>query len=316
MDKKSLSVFFRGGYGASYLDYPLFPDSPVSTYESFLLRAGGQDLLRSYMRDELITSMAAEFTDVAVQKYRPAILYLNGEYWGLYYIREKISEHYVAANYCVSPDSVTLTERNGSHCESYQELVRYAVSHDLSKQEHYDHISTLMDIPQYMDYIIAQIYIGNSDNSNVRFFTYKGGKWTWILYDTDLGMRSLRYNSVAEHLNPGGTAAGDYISTELLNALLENPDFEEAFLTRMAWQLNNVWTEANIHARIDAFVATIDADMPRTCARWGHMTYEQWQKYVQDLRSFASKRTPLLLNYIQNYFSLSDRKMQQYGFPT
>ena len=316
MDKKSLSVFFRGGYGASYLDYPLFADSPVSTYEAFILRAGGQDQLRAYMRDELITATAAEFTDIAVQKYRPVILYLNGEYWGMYYIREKISEHYVAANYQVSADTVTLTERNGSHCDSYQALVQYAISHNLSKQEHYDYVCSLMDVEQYIDYIIAQIYIGNSDNSNVRFFTYEGGKWTWILYDTDLGMRSLYYNSVAEHLNPGGTAAGDYISTALLNALLQNDDFEDAFLRRMAWQLNNVWTEENLQQRIDAIVAAIDADMPKTCTRWSTMTYQEWQRYVQDLRGFATRRIPLLLNYIQDYFSLSRKEMQQYGFQT
>ncbi len=309
-----MSVFFRGIYGTATLDYPLFEDAQIDTYESFILRSGGQDLHRAYIRDEMISSLAAEYTDVAVQKYRPVVLYLNGEYWGLYYIREKISEHFIAAHYHVPASTVTLTERNGNHCDSYQALVQYATTHDLSKQEHYDHVAALMDIPQYMDYIISQICVGNSDNSNVRFFTYEGGKWRWILYDIDHGMRNANFNSVFEHLNPRGTASGDYISTALINALLENKDFRDDFLRRMAWHLNTVWTEKNIHEKIDLFVSLIEGDMRKNCARWDYLTYEQWQGRLQDLRKYATVRKSYLVTYVQQYFDLSDREMRQYGF--
>ena len=268
------------------------------------------------MRDEMITSLAAEYTDIAVQKYRPVVLYINGKYWGLHYIREKISEHYVAANYNVPADTVILTERNGNHCKEYTAMVQYATTYNLALQEHYDHIASLMDIDEYIDYIIAQIYIGNSDNSNVRFFTYEGGKWTWILYDTDLGMYTARYNSVAEHLNPAGTAAGDYISTKLLNALLKNDTFKDKFLRRLAWQLNTVWTEENLHARIDAFIAEIGPDMQKNCDRWEEISYDTWMKYIRYLRNFVNSRHALLLNYIQDYFDLSKQEMREYGFET
>ena len=312
--KKSLSVLFRGSYGASLLDYRLFGDEGLDTYESFILRAGGQDFPRANMRDEMITSLAAAYTDIAVQKYRPVVLYLNGEYWGLYYIREKISEHYVAGNYNTPAESVLLTERNGNHCDEYVALVQYATTHDISKQEHYEYISERMDIDEYIDYIIAQIYIGNSDNSNVRFFTYNGGKWTWILYDTDLGMYTASYNSVAEHLNPAGTAAGDYISTALINSLLENDTFKDKFLQRMAWQLNTIWTEENLHNQIDAFIAKIEPDMQKNCDRWEEISYDSWMKYIQYLRNFVNRRHALLLDYIQDYFRLSKAEMRQYGF--
>jgi hypothetical protein len=298
----------------SILEYPLFEDDGADSYEAFVLRAGGQDSFRARIRDELITSMAAEYTDIAVQKYRPVVLYINGEYWGLHYIREKVSEHYVAANYNVSAEEATVTERNGSGCKSYQALVTYARTHDLSDPECYAYIGTLMDTPQYTDYIIAQICIGNYDNSNVRFFTYEGGKWQWILYDTDLGLLHTDYDSVSEHLNPGGTGASNYISTAIITALLKNPDYREMFLQRMAWQINTIWTEENIRIHAQAIIDRIAQDMEKDFARW-HSCQESWTKHLSKLYDFSQHRNDYLLPYIRDFFDLSKSEMQQYGFP-
>ncbi len=311
--KKSLALHFRAKYGASELEYPLFGQEGVSTYEAFVLRAGGQDSFRARIRDELITSLAAEYTDIAVQKYRPAVLYINGEYYGLHFIREKINEHFIAANYHVRAEDVTLARGSGSDCDAYEALEEYAATHDLTKQEYYDALAEMMDIEQYMDYIIAQICIGNDDNSNVRFFTTKGGKWRWILYDTDLSLYNPDYNSVQQHLNPYGTGAADYLSTVIINALLKNQDFKEAFLRRLAWQMDNIWTPENLHSRIDAMVAQIAPDMPKDMARW-YDTQAHWDRYLGILRNYVDHRYEMLIPQVQTYFHLTDAQMREYGF--
>lgn len=313
-DKKSFSVMFRDIYGDSQLDYPLFGDEGLDSYEAFNIRSGGQDFYRTKMRDELISDLAMEYTDITAQKNRPVNLYLNGEYWGIYYIREKINEHFIAGNENVPADTVTLTEGNGSSSWEYKALINYATTHDLRKQEYYDHVCSLVDIQQYMDYLIAEIWIGNTDNDNIRFYTYTGGKWRWILYDTDLSMISSGFDSVAAHLNPNGTGASDWVSTKLINALLKNEDFKEAFIRRMAWQMNNVWTPENVNAKIDEYVAAIQPDMQRECERWPEQSYSSWEKYVTYLRSFAEKRNDKLTVFIQSYFKLSTAKMREYGF--
>lgn len=307
-------MFFRGTYGISRLDYPLFGEAGVDTYEAFVLRAGGQDYQRTKMRDELLTSLVAEYTDVAVQKFRPVILYLNGEYWGIYFIREKINEHYVAANYNADADTVTIAEGNGSSCKEYRELVQYATSHKLSKQEYFEHISTLMDVQEYMDYIIAEICMGNYDNDNIKFFTYGGGKWTWVLYDTDLSMNSAKFNTVAEHLNPNGTGASDWVSTALINALLKNDGFKEEFLKRMAWQINTIWSKETLDAKIDEMVRMLAPDMQKECQRWTVINYSTWERYVSKLRSVSEQRAEYLTDFVRNYFALSTDEMRQYGF--
>lgn len=310
---KAFSCFFRDAYGASELHYPIYGEDGLDTYESFVLRASGQDVFTTRMRDVLITSLAGEATNIPVQKYRPVVLYLNGEFWGVYYIREKISENYVAGNYNVSSDTVILTEKDGLDCPEYMELYNYAITHNLADAAHYSHISEMMDIDEYIDYIVAQMCIGNPDNGNAKFFKYDGGKWTWILYDTDLAFHNVAYSSVTEHLSLAGTGVVDSTSTRLINALLQNSEFKDKFLSRMSWQLNNIWTSENILGRIEELDTLIAEDLKKDYARWNH-NYQKRAEFVESLRMFARDRRDIMINYIKVYFCLTEEQLKSYGF--
>lgn len=310
---KAFSCLFRDAYGAPELHYPLFGEEGLDTYEAFILRASGQDVFTTRMRDVLITSLVGEATNVPVQKYRPVVVYLNGEFWGVYYIREKISEHYVAGNYQVNADAVVLTEKNGFDCPEYMELYNYVLQHDMTNPEAYAYVCNLMDVDEYINYIVSQICIGNSDNGNAKFFTYDGGKWTWILFDTDLSFYDYTYPSLAEHLNPAGTGSVDEISTRLINSLMLNDSFRDQFLRTLAWQLNNIWTEEIITARINELESLIAHDLERDFVRWGYHP-GHWQTHMANLRRFAENRRTFMITSAKDFFHLSDEQMQYYGF--
>ena len=311
---KSFSVYFRSVYGASSLDYPLFGEEGLDSYECFILRSSGQDLLGARMRDVLATSLISEYTNIAVQKYRPVVVYINGRFWGVYYIREKINENYIAGNYNTTPDQVDLTVADGLSSADYSSLIQYVRSHDLSKQEHYDYVCSQMDVVNYMDYIIGEIWIANGDNGNIKFFRIPGMKWTWIMYDTDWGFTGPSIDTVSEHLNPWGTGSGDAFSTSLINGLFENDGFREEFLRRFAWQMNTIWTEENILARVDELVALLEHDLVKDYQRWNR-SYNDWLNDVEQVRTFARERHSKVVVYIQNYFHLTDAQMREYGFP-
>lgn len=310
---KAFSCLFRDAYGVPELNYPLFGEEGLDTYESFILRASGQDVFTTRMRDVLMTSLVGEATNVPVQKYRPVVVYLNGAFWGVYYIREKISEHYVAGNYQVNADTVVLTEKNGFACEEYMELYNYVLKHDMTDPEVYAYVCSLMDIDEYINYMVAQICIANTDNANVKFFTYPGGKWTWIFFDTDLGFYNPSHPTLAEHMNPAGTGSVDEISTRLINSLMCNSDFKDQFLRTMAWQLNNIWTEENITNRIDELEALIAHDLTRDFVRWGYYP-SQWQTHMDNLRFFAENRRASMITAVKSFFHLTDEQMHDYGF--
>lgn len=310
---KGFAIAFRDSYGKGCLDYPLFGEDGLQQFESFVLRASGQDVFKSRMRDVLMTSLVGEYTTVAVQDYKPVVLYINGEFWGVYYIREKARESYVAGHYNVDQKDVLLTGANGVDTPEYMDVLYYAHEQDLSQPEHYEYVTSRVDIENYMDYIIAEIYIANPDNGNIRYFKTANGKWTWIMYDTDYGFSSAGQNTLYEHLNPAGTGSGDNFSTKMINGLLKNPGFKEQFIRRIAWQINTIWTEENVNARIDELESAIAHDMIRDCAK-REKNYSHWQSYVASLRTFAPARNEQLPKLVQQYFNLTDAQMREYGF--
>lgn len=310
---KSLALAFRDVYGMGALDYKVFGDEGLSRYEALILRCSGQDVRQARMRDALITSLVADYTDVAVQKYRPVVVYLNGEFWGVYYIRERANENYVAGNFNTNVQDVTLAEANGNTSTAYKELISYVKTHDLSVKENYDYVCSQINAEEYMDYIIAQMYIGNTDNGNIKFFKTPEHKWTWILYDTDYSLLNANYNAVKDHLNPAGTGHANGISNVLIRSLLENAEFKDAFIRRMAWQFNNIWTEEVIFARVAEFEAMIGQDMVKDCARW-NLSYSGWQSHVEGIRAFVRQRNINFPQYVQRQFELSAAQMREYGF--
>lgn len=312
--KKSFAVFFRSSYGAGELNYQLFDDDDLAVYESFVLRNTGQDWRHSGMKDAMLTSIASDLLDIDVQNCRPVVVYLNGEYWGIYFIREKLNQNYVAGHYNVEASQAQVTFANGTRNTDYQSLLSYAKNNDLSVQANYEHICTLMDVENYIDYIVTEIIIANTDNGNIRFFTYEGGKWRWIMYDVDQSFRSSNNDTVFEHLNPEGTGSDNRFSTALINSLLKNPEFKQKFIAEFSYQLENVWTPEIVNSYIDDFSSILSNDIQRDRDLYGHGSYAEWESSVKALRSFIEKREQYVVKYVKTYFDLTDEEMLSYGF--
>lgn len=311
-DKKSFACMFRDRYGASSLRYPLFGEDNLSEFQAFVLRTGGQDSIKGRIRDELITSLVAEYTDVPVQAYRPVTLYLNGKFWGVYFVREKVNENFIAGHYNVRPEEVTMQYGNGNDPD-YRALVRYVNTHDMRIQEYYDYVAERMDIDEFIDYHAAQMWTGNVDMGNIKYYRIGEGKWRWILYDTDLALTVANYDSVSEQLNPAGTGSDDLFSTELIVGLMKNPGFRDQFLRRMAWQAENIWNAEQLLERIDYLENLVRPDMERDIARWGE-SLRFWNDKLSYFRYVVRNRGQCMYNYIKSYFNLTDRQMQDYGF--
>ena len=310
--QKSLAVFFRGSYGYPQLDYELFGPEGLDSYESFVIRSTGQDCYYAHMRDALTTTMFRELLGTAfTQKCRPVVLYINGEYWGVYFFREKINEHYIAGNCNVPEDSVTILMQTGWASKSYLDLLTWAQNHDMSVQENFDYLASRINIESYEDYLITEMWSGNFDIGNVRYFStpgYMDGKWTWILYDIDWSMYFLHRNSIVELMT------GNVVySPTLIKCLLKNPDYKEHFFKKFAWMLDEVWNEENINKYLNEFYAKLQPEMQRECDRW-NWSYSWWESEVDWIRTFANERHSQLYGFIKSYWGFSDAQMQEYGF--
>ena len=311
-EKKSFACMFRKAYGQSKLEYPVFGEDSLPYYNNLVLRAGGQETSYSRFKDEMITSFAGEYLGLPVQDYRPVALYLNGEYWGVYFIREKINEHYVAGHFGVDADTVELAHWDGADSARFTALKKFAQKNDLTVQENYDYVMSRIDVENYTDFMITQIWISNRDPGNVKFFTAPGYPWTWILFDTDLAFIRAHENTLPTLMNNN---LGFEITTRTFAVrMLRNPEYRDYFLRRMAWQMREVWTEENLIPHIDEFYEMLRQDMKKDCKRW-NTSYTGWEYQVELLRDFARDRNKYLLEHVQKRYELTDEQMIEYGFP-
>lgn len=317
--QKSFNLFARNIYGYNEFKYPFFPDfypeKPLAN-KAITLRTSGQDWRYTKIRDIFMTSLLKD-TGLDYQAHRQAVLYINGEYWGIYSIRERINEHFLHYNHGVDPDRVDLLQgngwvRSGSNTD-YFDMLNYARRNNLADPEHYAHMKTRMDVTNYIDYWVAQIYFAHLDSANIRFWREQSpeGKWRWITFDLDWAFWSTNYthNTIRFVTNPVGTGYARALNTDLINNLLDNPDFRDKFIERLAYHLNHTFETSKVLDCINHLAGNIESEMPRHLERWGG-TMEYWNNQVDILRTFAENRHRYLLPHIKDYFNLSNQEMK------
>ena len=311
--KQTFQLRFRSEYGASKLEYPVFEDRDIQEYDSLLLKGGSEDFYFAMMRDEICTGIASE-TTLYTQAMRPVVLYLGGQYWGVYYLRERFSDEYLASHMGVSSESVDIVYSTAaySQCgdnEAFRAIREYAVSHDLKNDDYYQYVAERVDIVSLMDWYICRSYVGDNDIDNIRRCrsSEADNKWHWMYFDVDYGFKWVDLDPIKAIFDRGGA------DNTLIRAILRNPEAKDLFLTRYAQLMGTVLNEEYIVSYIDSVVAQIDSEMPKDRERWS-TTYEKWQEEVQKLRDYVKdgKRTRTVLNSLQNYFYLTDEQMEHY----
>ncbi len=311
--KQNFQLRFRSEYGVGTLNYPLFESREYMEYNSLLLKGGSEDWANALLRDELATAIVDGTTALYAQAVKPVVLYLGGEYWGIYYLRERFSDDYVATRFDVSENSVDLLYSSGGYSQSgsaadFTALKNYVKSHDMTSDEAYAYLTERIDAQSLMDWYICRSYFGDRDVANIRRFrsSESDGKWRWMFFDLDWSFY-ISENPVSWFLNNSG---GDHA---LINALLKNPKGKDSFLKRYGELMNTVLNETYVNTTLDSFVSAIQSEIPKDRQRWGR-TEAQWKTNVEKIRNYVKdgKRNAAVKNDLQSYFSLSDAEMNSY----
>jgi hypothetical protein len=318
-DQKSLAVNFRDVYGASEINYQLFPNINIDKFQEFILRNGGQDWEKTLMRDGMTLSLM-EDTELDILAYRPAVLFINGEYWGIQNIREKINENYIAAHHPgIDPNNIDVLQLDGwdpiaGDPNSYFEMIDYIETHNFTNQANYDYIKTQMEIDNFVKYEVAEIYFANTDwpGSNIKYWQPRtpDGIWQWILSDTDFGFglyddNAYQHNTLEFATEPNGPPwPNPPWSTLILRKLLPNQEFKYEFINQFADYSNSLFIADTVTARINKFKSAIEDEIPFHKTRWNQSPSE-WNGFVDDLIFFAQNRLEPLRNFYVDYFNLS-----------
>ncbi|MFV1885356.1 MAG: CotH kinase family protein [Balneola sp.] len=318
--QKSLSIFFRGSYGSSELNYKLFEEKDIDSFQAIVLRNSGNDMTsqgHSMLRDGLMTTLAKGNTELDVQAFRPSVLYLNGQYWGIHNIREKINEHFIESNSNADSDEIDLLEGNSlpiyGDATNYDELLALLASTDMSDPEEYQLVEDRIDIENYIDYVTSEIYYANTDwpGNNVKYWRDRrvNGKWRWVLYDTDFGF-GLSYGGQTWHntlefaLDPNGPVwPNPPWSTYFFRRMTSSPVFVTKFVNRMADLMNTSFQHNHVHHVIDSLSSKIESEIPGQLWKWGG-SVEGWEGQLDVLKSFATNRPAAIESYIMSRFGV------------
>jgi len=321
--QKSLAIFTRNRYGDDAINYQIFPDKPIAKFQSIVLRNSGQDWGRTFFRDALMHDLVKDL-DLDVQAYRPSVVFLNGQFWGIHNIREKMSEHYLASNRGIDPENIDFIERDtmvikGS-TDQYRRLLDFVSNHDMRLPSSYEYVKTLMDVENFNDYMLSVMFYANSDWpwNNVKCWRPRTphGKWRWLLYDLDYGFHG-------GHLGPDANMFQEIRSqkngtTLLFFKLLENAEHRKQFVNQFADRLNSIFETARVIEVIDRFKTGIEPEMPKHIARWRGSfvgpwwlgksidSMEEWYGHIQVLIHFARLRPDYVRQHIINEFKLWD----------
>ena len=310
--KKSMGVSFRGCYGDDMLDYDIF-GSDVTEFSSLSIRAG-QDYPLAIIRNELFQELCLEMGDnVPTQNSKYCILYLNGSYYGIYCLKEDFSKQYYASHKGVNKSDVTMLKSPVAlNSEVYQEVFQFCRDNDMSLDENYDHICSVLDIDNVVDWFLIEGYTANSDvNGNMRYFKLNdGGKWQIAFYDLD-----WTFNYASNCFTNITDSNREVQVSQLINRLLTNARFREQLLSRYSELVSTTLSNEHVLAKIDELQALLEPEVPRERDQWGS-DVDGWHYRLDELRSFITNND--YANYSANKLcsllgASAEQKMQYFG---
>ena len=295
-DKKSFRLYFRREYGPPELEYPLFGAEPGQMYDRLVLRSGNDDtwLVNKnkavYVRDQLVRDLHGVMGQVAVRG-RWVALYLNGEYWGLYNLTERIDDIFLATHFAYDDWDIA---RRSRQYEAWDEFVDWITITDLSDGSQYEQAMQQLDIENFTSFIILHLWAGSTD------WRFDNSYAARMHYGPDVRWRLFVWNAEwAFGLNQGVDAPQDIAFNQvvidggapspfipILSSLMANPQYQAHFTAQVERHLAGALATESVRDRLASLAAELRPAIAAEAARWlpdrePAVMVEQWEATLQ-----------------------------------
>ena len=356
---KSLRIYIKGSNNQdaglqSDLNYDIFGGEAkdtwgqaITSFSRLMLRNGGNDCGMTYIRDAFMQSTAAGL-NVDYMESASTLVFINGEFWGVYNLRERYSPEYVESHYGVDKDNVAIIENNyeqlvtnGNISADYvlsageegdeipfNEMVEYMRTHDLSVQSNYEYVASLMDMDSFIDMWVVRLYYVAIDwpQNNVKVWRNKNPddpsgfdtKWHFVLLDLDMGLTF--YDSTSEYDSLMGAIGDGSVCGTMMGALLRNAGFKQQFIERYYSVVMNHLTPERLNVLFDELYEERDPLVALQVGRWSNSSYEhmrgdfsesKWWEECELIRSFINNRSHYAVEQLLDYFRVSEKGLTQ-----
>jgi len=312
--QKGLRLYARYLYGRNTFDYKLFETKNIESFKRLVLKPFYASWSMSGFEDYMTNLMTLN-TEIDAIASKPVVVYINGEYWGVYYLQERIDENFLSENYSINPDSVDIIENwhgliNHGCNESFFELYNFIDSTDLSIAENYEIIENWIDIDNFIDYQIFEIYTANFDwpANNMKCWreVNDDAKWRWIFYDGDAALILYDFEGFEHALS----TSNDYWptnahSTLFLRKLLHNNNFNNRFFNRMEYLINNYFNYSTNYPILNKAVNDIYIEINNQINRFNFPTsFWEWEFAVNKIDSFIQLRSCIMQQQVYDRFQI------------
>lgn len=316
--QKGMRFYARDEYGfENNMQDQLFTTTPRDEFDVIILKAAGSDnypghnnLPSAHIRDAFTQTLANKYhLNVDCRSYRPVIIYINGQYWGLYELRERVDSDYTDYYYDQPKGKVDMLafwgglQLDEGSDTAWVALYNYMMNNNLAVQANYDYVTQRFDPLSLIDYFVLNTYTVNSDWLNWNTAWWRGTKdqgvrWRYHLWDMDntfnlgqnyTGLPSTNFDNDPCSVEDLFQNDPDIPHTGMLNKMMENDGFRQLYINRYADLINTAFNCDSMIAHLDSLIALLAPEMPGHTTRWGG-TVSGWQQHVQFIRDQINGR--------------------------
>lgn len=281
--QKSFNIYARKDYGAATISYDFYEGEnrseltgkKIKEYDGITLRNGGNDNSYAFFRDSINQQLVSNRA-FATQATEECIVFLDGEYWGIYQITEKVNDDYISSHYGIKKRDVAiiknseLEEGTDADLRDFEQLYETFANADMSIEKNYNDFCELVDIQSYIDYFCAQIYWCNVDwpNNNYAMWRsnaidpenpYADGKWRMFMFDTEYSTGLYGQNTTQANSDMFSFIRQNQYDSDINNLfinLLENDSFKEQFCLTFMDIANDNFSTDKTTSLIDYYKTT------------------------------------------------------------
>lgn len=322
--EKSMRLHARKRYGPDEVEVfgafqrPFLPKQVV-------LRSSSNDRREALMRDA-VAQRVVDGMHTTVSRSQPVAVFLNGEYWGLYHLRERLGDDHFAAQAKVKDSDIELSRNYGvtrdqpEMGEPWLALVERLEAAQAEGREVLPLAEADIDTASFIDLHAAEVLVGNTDwpaNNMLawRVRPFSSGlarnspyrKWHWAVSDMDMAFRAPNANTLHELLTPNGPRGRPDLawSTRLFRVLMKDPRFQQRFATRLQDLLNTRFSPGRMEQFVSNHRKEIAAEVPHHVNRWQVPdSVATWERSVKHLGVFIERRPAHVRAQMEQYLAL------------
>ena len=322
---KGMKIYAREDYGERRFEHDFFGDSQQSSFKHLILKPFAVFWPYSGAQDYVCNALARQL-NVEAPFCRPMVVYLNGEYWGLYFVQEKTDERFLEDHYGVDPDNCNIIGNWKGEVEqgsgrNFHRMMRWFEDADLTKADTYEKACEMIDIDNYIDYMVFETFVGNWDwpGNNMRCWQVDDGPWRWIFFDGDATIINPDMDvflNAAVYAEP--VTWENYPETKLLfSKLLENNQFKVAFKSKARELCDGLFQYDNTSSIFNGVLDDLSPKIEDQRHRFGYPpNMDVWndgnalideflrgrvERYLSDMESFPLLKEDVTLAHLDQF---------------